>query len=686
MRKLFVGATFLLFGAGAASNAAAALALKGSDTLEDVARDVIAACPSAIAAGITYLGGGSGGGEAAMIAATPTQQIAPMSRELSGTSTTAGRVRWDQGRPGAVDRPRRPRGGRRESARRRQPGEDGSHLGRLWRRDRWRKVRGVHGERGRLRRIGHLHVHGLARRSGRRLRRSESCRRYALTINEAAGVVDPRYNPPTAVHKVRNPARINCASLVRQNLVNSWGTLFADVGATSPLSCRTGTCVKLKHAFRRGDLSGTTDTFNNLVGLITVPGFTTTTSPTSTLFPGIDGSATANPFCNAGDSPMNKGDSDYLDLDPIRRIADSDSAANLRTGLEQVAEGWVAPSNPPAVHGNDTRADSAVTVLTDKSWSNFQNLGVDSTLPGGVETWRTAVHQPEISVRRGLGLVLPVEIPTNYADDQTAYWSPAPGTPTAVVCAPGVFAPSLLGANVVCPDGTGSNLCLLPVDASGTNFNCISDKAVPAPLPLRDARVFNLLVLNAAGKFVKDNYLNPNLTLSAARQNRVVSAYFRLHTNQVTDFGGHPTVVSNPNGTCKTFSSTNQIGCLVRSNPCSIGFAGREAVDAGNLSVAFQIGQNNSTVAANALPASQARIENLVTLAGTPYPIARKLWVNAYKGLANVTNTPSSELDLLNCFGANGGTATVDASIVAHNFIKVPNGVGRIKSCPATFP
>jgi|GEM_PF-2298602 len=684
MRKLFVGATFLLFGAGAASNAAAALALKGSDTLEDVARDVIAACPSAITAGITYLGGGSGGGEAAMIAATPTQQIAPMSRELATTTTpvacdgTKGAQELLIGLDGlavvganqlagdslektastADDCGDAIVGGKSVAC---TPNVDGCDATGNYTFTDWRDVLAMVY-------AGQNHSAG------------------ALTISEAAGVVDPRYNPPTAVHKVRNPVRINCSSLVRQNLVNSWGTLFADVGATSPLSCRTGTCVKLKHAFRRGDLSGTTDTFNNLVGLITVPGFTTTTSPTSTLFPGIDGSATANPFCNAGDSPMNKGDSDYLDLDPIRRIADSDSAANLRTGLEQIAEGWVAPSNPPAVHGNDTRADSAVTVLTDKSWSNFQNLGVDSTLPGGVETWRTAVHQPEISVRRGLGLVLPVEIPTNYSDAQTAYWSSAPAIPTAVVCAPGVFAPSLLGANVVCPDGTGSNLCLLPVDASGTNFNCLSDKAVPAPLPLRDARVFNLLVLNAAGKFVKDNYLNPNLTLTAARQNRVVSAYFRLHTNQVTDFGGHPTVAGNPNGTCKTFSSTNQIGCLVRSNPCSIGFAGREAVDASNLSVAFQIGQNNSSVAASALPASQARIENLVTLAGTPYPIARKLWVNAYIGLANVTNTPNSELDLLNCFGANGSTSTVDASIVAHNFVKVPNGVGRIKSCPATFP
>ena len=64
--------------------------------------------------------------------------------------------------------------------------------------------------------------------------------------------------------KTRNPARINCASPVRKALADNWGTLFnTNCAATGdPLNC-----VKLKHAFRRGDLSGTTDTFVTLVGL-----------------------------------------------------------------------------------------------------------------------------------------------------------------------------------------------------------------------------------------------------------------------------------------------------------------------------------------------------------------------------------------------------------------------------------
>lgn len=695
MRKLFVGATFLILGAGAASNAMAALALKGSDTLEDVARDVIAACPSAITAAVSYVGGGSGGGEAAMIAATPTQQVAPMSRELSGTTSPVVACDASKGAQelllgldgiaivganqiaagGGDSLEKTPStsddcgdaivGGKSVAC---TAGVDGCDGSGTYTFTDWRDVLAMVY-------AGQNHAAG------------------ALTVNEGA-VSDPRYNPavPATPHKLRNPVRINCASQVRVNLVNSWGTLFSDVGAASPLTCRTGTCVKLKHAFRRGDLSGTTDTFVGLVGLISIPGFTKTLSPTSVQFPGIDGAATANPFCNAGDGPMNKGDSDYLDLDPIRRIADSESAALARTGLEQVAEGYLAPANPPAVRGNDTRVDPPVGVLTDKAWSNFQNVGVDATIVGGVAGWQ-AGQAAALAARKGLGLVLTIEIPTNFGDDQAAYWSPSPTPGQAPVkCDPGVFAPSLIGANVICPDGSGPNLCLLPVGSSGTNFNCLSDAPVPASSPVRDTRVYNLMVFNAAGKFVKDNYFNPNLsTLTAVRQNRVVSAYFRLHTTQVTNFGGTPTVASNPTGSCKTFSSTNQIGCLVRANPCSIGFAGREAVDAANLSMAFQIGQNGSSVVASALPASQSRIENLVTLAGPAYPISRKLWVNAYVGLANVSNVngagvTTNEKDLLDCFGLSGSTTSVDNSMLAHNFIKVPTGVSRVKSCPAIFP
>ena len=83
-------ATFLLAGAGAAGAGAAVPApFQGSDTLFNVTRDVITAIavndPS-IGPAASYVGGGSGNGQSAMVSNTQ-QHIAPMSRMMnSGNS------------------------------------------------------------------------------------------------------------------------------------------------------------------------------------------------------------------------------------------------------------------------------------------------------------------------------------------------------------------------------------------------------------------------------------------------------------------------------------------------------------------------------------------------------------------------------------------------------------------------
>lgn len=746
----------MLLGAGAGTSAYASIALKGSDTLEDVTRDVIAACPAIMgdpANPVTYSGGGSGGGENAMIAATPTQQIAPMSREL-GTGaispltlcslgvdpgcTTACVVPTDTGCTGAA-----PTNGKRVAcdpskgaqellvgldgiavvganqtggdsvARTAATGDDcgdsivgGQFVVCSLNVDPGCTVACVAGTDAGC--TGAAPANGkyiftdwrdvLAVTYGGQYHSDASgSTTAALTINESPLAADPRYcqNPAPAAHKVRNPARISCAGTVRQNLVNNWGRLYADAGAGAPGVCRSPSCVRLKHAFRRGDLSGTTDTFVGLVGLIAIPAFTNCVNGN---FAGISNAATANPFCNAGEAPMNKGDSDYLDLDPIRRIADSESAALSRQGMEQVAEGYQAPTNPPTTRGNDTRADPPVAATADFAYSTFQNIGFDST-NASFNSFFVANQPGALAARKSLGVVLSIEIPTNYQDDQVAYWSPSPAAGQAPVkCAPGVFAPSNVGAGMVCPDGNPVQPCLLPVDASGTNFNCMTDAPTPAASPLKDSRVYNLWVVTTLGKFVKDNYLNGSISLAANRQNRAVSAFFRLHTNQVTNFGATPKVAQANTGVCKSFESTTQIGCLTKANPCSIGFAGREAVSVDNSNMAFRIGLNSNTNATAALPPSQVNIENLVTGFSTPYSIARKLWVNAYKGLANVTNTNGAttthELDLLNCLGGAGSFSIVDAKVAGRNFIPVPNTlpdgtpitITRTKTCPATFP
>jgi len=83
MKKAILIASALVAGFGASQ--VEAQALKGSDTLEAVTNTVLSQCPAA--AGVTYLGTGSGNGENAMVAAT--QQISPMSRNCELSSRIA---------------------------------------------------------------------------------------------------------------------------------------------------------------------------------------------------------------------------------------------------------------------------------------------------------------------------------------------------------------------------------------------------------------------------------------------------------------------------------------------------------------------------------------------------------------------------------------------------------------------
>src|SRR5688572_6473801 len=81
MKKQIAISAFLVTGAG--TLAAHALDLKGSDTLFKITTDLIAT--GQCGAGLNYIGGGSSGGEQALL--NETQDVAPMSRFLEATRT-----------------------------------------------------------------------------------------------------------------------------------------------------------------------------------------------------------------------------------------------------------------------------------------------------------------------------------------------------------------------------------------------------------------------------------------------------------------------------------------------------------------------------------------------------------------------------------------------------------------------
>jgi len=180
-------------------------------------------------------------------------------------------------------------------------------------------------------------------------------------------------------------------------------------------------------------------------------------------------------------------------------------------------------------------------------------------------------------------------------------------------------------------------------------------------------RALNIHPVDVAGHYVKDNYVNPNITLSAARQARVVSGYYRLHTTRNTTRNGSVPKIAS----CQQFTSTDQIGCLVKANTCTIGFAGREAADK------TLPGANFALRMEGIVPSTQ-NIQNLVIAGATPiYPISRKLWLNALNGFSTAT---AAETSLFNFESVPGN---IDPIIQGRNFVQVPSTVTRLRACPS---
>ena len=167
----------------------------------------------------------------------------------------------------------------------------------------------------------------------------------------------------------RNPARIDCANPVRGVLLASYSSIIRTptcvlpspaISCTSTANCPLGQtcntttglcqpqdCVKVKHAFRRDDLSGTTDAFQALVGLNALPPFTTLRGAGPNQPEVADTASTMIPFCNAGTAAMNKGFSDGLDLDPYRRACAVGPAPD-RFGMESVCQPFAGANNSDA--------------------------------------------------------------------------------------------------------------------------------------------------------------------------------------------------------------------------------------------------------------------------------------------------------------------------------------------------
>jgi hypothetical protein len=471
-----------------------------------------------------------------------------------------------------------------------------------------------------------------------------------------------------------------CNSDVRRTLVETWSNMFdynEDDGAGG---CDDAFCTRLRHAFRRDDFSGTTDTFLSLIGV-----------------PGVGTAFNVRTFCNGLENE---------DMDPIRRPC-------------------TTASNP---------ALDPVSVCAPILFANRNApFGMDGSPSGAAGS--VAPTPPSSSAVSDLGLVLPVSLPTELDSQYDATFctnAPAGGS-FRFAQAPN----ALSTAAQRCPDGNPRNggQCRAPVGAPGTAraglFNCLvrrSNRPGGSGWPNFDARAYNMVPRDAATGAILQ--LNSN---SVTDPRWGGGGHYRIHIS-LPELPQTAAVFSTAHPNCRLPDATRQIGCLVQADACSIGFAGLEAEDQDviqeeidvlgtNLPYALRVpfdSNTSETVPMDTAPADieleprVTTIQRLVEATGAAceggtgnydirYPLARVLWLNASKGfgafpgtLPNITNLVDSEPangtadlatrenDFARCYTDRN---LVDPILESHGYIALPPTsvypeVSRLKSCP----
>ncbi|HEY6561794.1 MAG TPA: hypothetical protein VI072_31205 [Polyangiaceae bacterium] len=574
-KQIALGA-FLVTGVSALG--AQALDLKGSDTLFEITVDLIQT--GQCGAGLSYIGGGSSGGEQALVEAS--QAVSPMSRAL-----TAGRT---------CNFPDPPAG----------PGSAAAAEGIAFALDGLAVVASDN----------HAACDGAASDCNRTtdpnagLKRTGSIGAYTLGQNGVPGWADVLrivYGGAESNDGSNINAR-DCNSAVRRELVNNWGNLFESACAG---------CTQLQHAFRRNDLSGTTDVFVALLNLGSIQFVQTGTT-----------NVRRTPFCNAvlpAENPITPAGSpsgtvpagtpvltaDSQDSDPIRRTC--------LGGLSINAPGEQVCSAVP---------------------------GANPVTPGS------------------LGLVLSIDEAIGQASVGGGDISNAVVFPTAV-CPTGrfVFRPAAprqgaLGRFERCPNGAAprAGSCLHPVDAA--NNNCLNPRLNKPQEPgfgNADGRAYNLMLRTASGQVQTDT------------RGRPVTGFFnRIHATQPAVAGADATF-------CRRVSATEQIGCLVAASPCSLGFAGREgAYGEFELPRTGLVNPNTIALKVDQIDPELTCVQNLVTTpadATDDYPLSRKLYLTSMVGFESAT---AAEQQLARCFSGTVAGANLNDIVEESGFIRLP--------------
>jgi hypothetical protein len=674
MRTSILGAAFLLAGTGAATLAAAVvdsngngLALNGSDTLFDVTNQIISSCGTVFSTNgdsmSAYQGGGSGVGAGRMDGSggVGTQAVSPMSSALSVSQycTNAPATLYG-GAPANLTATSAPT--LTESL---LVGIDGVAIVA----DQNNSCSQVPDGLG-----GTTPQNGFGKGTAMTVNLTGGGTSTYTFGDSSSGKIYPNQPSFDALavlyFGLTNDGQYNCSSDTRKSLIASWGNLFTNSCAAGSAACTTG----LTHAWRRSDLSGTTDAF---IKVINPPNGTTANGKGAAVSIGIGSLSTvtgagsgpkSNPFCNSADAQANPattsfgGSSDYQDLDKLRTPCGN--AAGGAAANESVCQGW----------------------------KNFATGG--------------GANQGD------LGVVLPVLIPDSTVTQQTDSFPTA--TCTSLCALVSVMKAANVPVGYKCPNGGNPVLggCWMPAVATATNPDprCVStwDLKCVGGAGKPDGRVFNMVTIVARSQVAAVQTSNPAVFANignkpyqfAEDQNArlIDKSYYRIHHASSLN---PDLTVTGTTGLCTENDDTSQIGCLTNADPCSIGYAGREAAKgypggspaqpkalAVNGTAPFTpLGvptctatsplaagtpcdsSNGTVVASNADP--DFGLKALLSPAGsTPlYPFARRLYFATIYGFNKLQG---AEKDLAECYATN---SFATAALSGHGFVPNPNGV-----------
>jgi len=422
----------------------------------------------------------------------------------------------------------------------------------------------------------------------------------------------------------------DCESDVRNGLVNNWGLMFE--GGTAKCSggvpAGAPSCTQLNHAFRRDDQSGTTETFLLLIGAPSVvkkAGY-------------LNSVATADNFCNSGQQHQT-------------------SVGGVATSPLYLEHGDVGgKANPPAQAFINPNANDYAPDFRDRDPIRRPCVGTNAPVGTTGAPTTTGPTEQVCDVDGKLGIVLPIIATDFFKNTQLPVFPTNPCAPGTFVLGP-VPALNADGQNATpgtCPNGDAALGvgCLVPADATG-NPNCMpSSTSVPtafSPVPLQvapasananeiatitgantapgaiDGRVYALnayFLSGSTASYVLDNTLGAATSRGVGPGRAISGMYTRIHASRSMN-------KSDPTqATCQFNDATQQLGCLVQADECSLSYAG--ATGENVAPIGYQ-----QTASALLIKGQGAITSNLVN-GNFLYPLGRKLYLNTYIGFGNV--------------------------------------------------